>query len=128
MGARPTWDEYFFSIAETMGRRGTCPRAHIGAVLVRDNRILATGYNGAPPDEAHCDDIGCDIITDTTGEHCSRSIHAEVKNIAQAAKHGISVEGATLYLSGNREVCWRCSQILKSAGVTRWKIRLIKSG
>lgn len=123
---RPDWDEYFLDIAYSVGQRATCPRATVGAVIVKDNRILATGYNGAPAGEPHCTDEGC-IIEDG---HCQRAIHAETNAIAQAAKYGISVEGATLYYtdSKGREAdslndltfhCTKCGQLARAAGIVR---------
>jgi len=71
--SRPTWDEYFFSIARAVSLRSTCPRLAVGAVLVRDNRVLSVGYNGAPSGQPHCIDVGCDM----RDGHCVRTIHAE---------------------------------------------------
>lgn len=90
---RPDWDLYFIRIAMEVASRSTCPRAAVGAVIVRDNRILATGYNGAIADEPHCTDVGCIM----EGDHCQRAVHAETNAITQAARHGVSLEGATLY-------------------------------
>lgn len=113
---RPTWDEYFLSIAREVAKRATCPRASIGAVLVVGHRVIATGYNGAASGEAHCLDIGCQM----EDNHCQRAIHAEVNAVGQAAQHGVSTTGATLYLAGDRHikgVCRECQKVLTAAGV-----------
>lgn len=90
---RPNWDLYFIRIAKEVASRSTCPRAAVGAVIVRDNKILATGYNGAPAGEPHCTDVGCMVVD----EHCVRTIHAEENAVIHAREHGVSLEGATLY-------------------------------
>ena len=123
---RPDWDTYFISIAKEISQRATCPRAHVGAVIVKNNRILATGYNGAPAGEPHCTDEGCQMVDD----HCQRAIHAETNAIAQAAKHGVSVDGATLYywdskgryaqsIDELRVHCEKCGQLAAAAGIAR---------
>lgn len=116
---RPSWDEYFLGIAKEVASRSTCPRASVGAVIVRDNRILSTGYNGAAPGEPHCSEVGCLM----ENEHCQRAIHAETNAVAQAAKFGIAVQGATLYywdsLGRPVESCVKCSQVMKAAGIIR---------
>jgi len=116
---RPTWDEYFMEIASVVAKKSTCPRASVGAVIVRNNRILATGYNGAPPGESHCIDEGCIM----ENNHCQRAIHAETNAVAQAANIGISINGATLYywdsLNRTAESCTKCSQVMKAAGISR---------
>ena len=98
---RPTWDEYFLQLARQAATRSTCLRRQVGAVLVRDKRILATGYNGAPRGVAHCLDVGClrDQLGIPSGERheLCRAIHAEQNAIIQAAVHGVAIEGATLY-------------------------------
>lgn len=113
---RPNWDEYFISIAREVARRATCPRAKVGAVIVKDHRIISTGYNGAPAGEPHCCDVGCDIVND----HCCRTIHAEVNAVGQAARFGLPIEGATVYFwdSLNRpSFCYNCEQVMKAAGI-----------
>jgi dCMP deaminase len=113
---RPDWDEYFKRIAEVVATRATCPRASMGAVIVsKENRILSTGYNGSPPNEPHCLEVGC-LMED---DHCQRSLHAEVNAVAHAAKAGISLEGARIYLSGIRPLCRECQKVLTAAGVKR---------
>lgn len=113
---RPDWDTYFINIADEVAQRSTCPRAQVGAVIVKDNRIIATGYNGAPAGEAHCIDIGCDVVH----EHCQRAIHAEVNAVCQAAKFGLSVDGATLFYFDSLErpvSCPNCLQVMQAAGI-----------
>jgi dCMP deaminase len=110
---RPGWDEYFMHIARTVATRATCPRASVGAVLVRKHRILTTGYNGAPRGVAHCTEAGCIIAN----EHCLRATHAEANAVVQGALHGVSVEGATAYCT--HQPCVNCSKLLISAGIAK---------
>ena len=112
-GERPSWDAYFMELAEVVAKRSTCPRRHVGAVLVRDRRILATGYNGAPPGFPHCTEVGC-LMQDG---HCVRTIHAEANAILQAALHGVTVRGSTLYTTATP--CLHCAKLLIGAGVVR---------
>ncbi|MGB4594046.1 MAG: cytidine/deoxycytidylate deaminase family protein [Coriobacteriia bacterium] len=116
---RPSWDEYFMAIAEQVSGRATCMRRSIGAVLVKDKRILATGYNGVPSGLAHCEDVGCiretrGIPSGTQHELC-RGIHAEQNAVIQAARHGIPIDGATVYCT--HQPCVLCAKILINAGV-----------
>lgn len=110
---RPGWDDYFMGVAETVGTRATCPRASVGAVLVRDHRILTTGYNGAPRHVAHCTEVGCEMV----GGHCIRAVHAEANAIVQAALHGVGLAGATAYCT--HQPCINCAKLFISAGVIR---------
>ena len=112
---RPAWDETWYAVAETMAQRATCPRASVGAVIVRDNHLISTGYNGAIKNSPHCTDIGCDI----QDGHCQRAIHAEVNAVADAARRGVSLEGAKLYLysSPDQPPCRECQEVLRAAGV-----------
>lgn len=114
---RPDWDEYFLGIAKAVAARSTCPRASVGAVIVRDNRIISTGYNGAPSGEPHCLDAGCLVVNG----HCQRVIHAETNAVAAAARFGLPVQGATLYFWASPEVesCPKCVQVMKAAGIVR---------
>ena len=119
--ARPTWDEYFMEITHLVARRSTCLRRQVGAVLVKDKNILATGYNGAPSGIAHCLDVGClreqmGIPSGERHELC-RGLHAEQNAIIQAAKHGTSIEGATLY--STTMPCIICSKMIINAGIRR---------
>ena len=110
---RPSWDEYFLSIAREVATRSTCERRHVGAVLVKERRILTTGYNGSPPGQEHCTQIGC-LIEDGK---CIRTLHAEQNAIAQAALHGVSTKGATLY--GTCRPCHVCARMVVGAGISR---------
>lgn len=121
MKRRPSWDEYFIEVCEVVARRSTCLRRAVGAILVREKRILATGYNGAPSGLPHCHEIGC--LRETEGipsgqrhELC-RGLHAEQNALVQAARHGISVRDSTLYCT--TEPCVLCSKMLINAGITR---------
>lgn len=110
---RPTWDEYFTGIAEAVSVRASCPRASVGAVLVsEDHRVLSTGYNGAPAGEPDCLEAGCDL----QDEHCQRALHAEVNAVAFAARHGVPIRGARIYVTG-KAICRECSKVLRAAGV-----------
>ncbi len=100
-------------VARTVATRATCPRASVGAVLVRDHRILTTGYNGAPRHVAHCTEIGCELV----GGHCVRSTHAEANAVVQGALHGVQLDGATAYCT--HQPCVHCAKLLISAGVKR---------
>jgi len=110
---RPSWDEYFMDIASEVAKRSTCPRLQVGAILVRDRRILTTGYNGAPAGTAHCTEVGCKMVNG----HCIRTVHAEQNAIIQAALHGVSTQGSTLYTT--HEPCQICTKMLINAGVVK---------
>ena len=121
MCARPSWDEYFLDIIELIKQRSTCIRRQVGAIIVKDKRILATGYNGAPTGCAHCIDIGClrDELGIPSGERheLCRALHAEQNAIAQAAQHGISVDGATIYVT--HQPCVMCAKMIINSGIKR---------
>ncbi len=108
---RPSWDEYFLEIAKVVAKRSTCDRAHVGAVIAKNKVILSTGYNGAPRGLVHCDDVGHEIV----GGHCIRTIHAEANAIAQAAKNGTQIEGASIYLTISP--CYDCFKMMVNAGI-----------
>jgi dCMP deaminase len=110
---RPTWDKYFINIALAVAERSTCDRAHVGAVLVRDKRILTTGFNGSPSGQPHCDTHG-HLLVDG---HCVRTIHAETNAIIQAALHGVSTKDATCYVT--HFPCINCTKSLINAGIIR---------
>jgi dCMP deaminase len=119
MTQRPPWPVYFMDIAELVSRRSTCLRRSVGAVAVKDKRILATGYNGAPSGIPHCLDVGClreqeGVASGERHELC-RGIHAEQNVIIQAARHGVSIEGAALYCTNLP--CVICSKMLINAGI-----------
>jgi len=118
---RPSWDEYFMGITEMVAQRSTCLRRKVGAILVRDKRIIATGYNGAPAKVSHCLDIGClreqqGIPSGERHELC-RGLHAEQNAIIQAALHGFSIEGSTLYCTNMP--CSICSKMLINARIEK---------
>jgi dCMP deaminase len=110
---RASWNEYFTRIAVEVATRATCPRKHVGAVLVRDKSILATGYNGSVRGMPHCEVVGCLMVEG----HCARTVHAEVNALAQAARHGVRVDGATAYVTAFP--CWICAKALFNAGIAR---------
>lgn len=110
---RPSWDEYFLKLAMLASERATCPRMHVGCVLVKDRFVLATGYNGSLPGQPHCDDVGCLIVDN----HCVRTNHAEINALVQAARHGVNVIGATAYITNMS--CTTCAKALIAAGIKR---------
>jgi dCMP deaminase len=119
---RPSWDEYFLSLVREVGKRATCDRGKSGAIIVRDKRILCTGYVGAPPGLPHCDEAGhlMKKVIDEDGtikQHCVRTIHAEQNAIIQAAKYGIKIEGSTLYCT--MEPCRVCAMLIIGVGIKR---------
>lgn len=105
--------EYFVGHAQLAAARGTCDRAKVGAVLVRDKRVIAEGYNGAPPKQKHCSEVGCDDAG--RGGGCGRTTHAEANVIAFAAKHGIRTDGATMYTT--MSPCVDCAKLIVAAGI-----------
>lgn len=116
---RPTWDEYFLKIADFVSERSTCLRRSVGAILVKDKKILATGYNGAPANITHCDKAGCirkklNIPSGERHELC-RGLHAEQNALLQAALHGNSVKNAILYATN--QPCIICAKMLINAGI-----------
>lgn len=117
---RPSWDEYFMEIVETVKTRSTCLRRHVGAIIVREKHILATGYNGAPAGCKHCLEVGCireqmNIPSGQRHELC-RASHAEQNAIVQAARHGVSIDGATIYVTA--QPCVICTKLIINAGIT----------
>jgi len=119
---RSDWDRYFCDLATVVSTRGTCDRKQVGAVLVLHQRVIATGYNGALPGEPHCDDVGHDLVEtlDALGRpapNCVRTVHAEANAVAQAARFGLALGGATAYV--NTYPCWPCFRLLVSAGIAR---------
>ena len=113
MSHRASWDEYFMRIAVEVSSRATCDRKHVGAVIVRDKCILATGYNGSIRGLSHCDEDG-HMMEDG---HCVRTIHAEANAIIQAAKNGVMIDGATIYVTASP--CWNCFKQITNAGLRR---------
>lgn len=120
MNARPSWDTYFVQIAHLVATRATCQRRSVGAVIVRDRRILATGYNGSPRGISHCPadgplhdaPLGC-----MRAGHCIRALHAEQNALLQAAMIGIACEGATIYVTC--QPCNMCAKMIINAGIKR---------
>ena len=116
---RPSWDDYFMNIAAQVASRSTCTRRHIGALVVRDKRILATGYNNVPSGLEHCTVKGClrDELGIPSGERheLCRGIHAEQNAVVQAAKYGISIDGASMYTT--TQPCILCGKIMINAGI-----------
>lgn len=119
MTDRPSWDRYFMDIVELVSMRSTCLRRRVGAILVRDRRILATGYNGAPSGIMHCAERGClrDQMNIPSGERheLCRGLHGEQNAVIQAALHGVGIKGATLYCSNHP--CIICSKMIINAGI-----------
>ena len=116
---RPDNDEYFMEMAQLVAKRSTCLRRHVGAVLVKDKRVLSTGYNGSPKGTLHCEVKGCireqmNIPSGTRHELC-RGVHAEQNAIIQAAYFGVSVDGSTIYTT--TFPCSMCAKILINAGI-----------
>jgi len=118
---RPSWDEYFMDIVELIKTRSTCLRRQVGALIVKDKRILATGYNGAPTGCSHCSDVGClrDKLNVPSGQRheLCRAIHAEQNAIVQAAYSGTSVNGGTLYVTV--QPCVMCAKMIINAGIKK---------
>ncbi|TBR17754.1 cytidine deaminase [bacterium] len=116
---RISWDEYFMQIAHLVSQRSTCLRRKVGAVIVKDKRMLATGYNGAPSGLAHCLDIGClrEKLKIPSGERheLCRGLHAEQNAVIQASLYGISVKGATFYVTN--QPCIICAKMLINSGI-----------
>jgi dCMP deaminase len=111
---RPSWDDYFMAVVKIIAARGTCNRLYAGSVLVKDNRIIATGYNGSPPGLPHCDDVG-HLLEEG---HCVRTIHGEHNSILQAAKQGgTSTDGSTMYTKYSP--CIHCTKYIIAAGIKR---------
>lgn len=111
--SRPSWDEYFMQIARDVSTRATCNRRLVGAVIVYDRRILTTGYNGAPHGLPHCTEVGCKM----QDGHCIRTLHAEANAIIQGALNGVSLRGASLYVTC--QPCNSCAKMIINAGIRR---------
>lgn len=119
---RPSWDEYFQNLVQVVGTRSTCSRGRSGCVIVKDKRLLTTGYVGSPIGGAHCDDAGHEMhsVIHENGEqtrHCIRTAHAEQNAIANAARFGVALEGATLYCQ--MTPCYVCAKMIINAGIKR---------
>jgi dCMP deaminase len=110
---RVEWDEYFMGIAGHVSYRATCPRKSVGAVIVRDRMILSTGYNGSISGGDHCTDVGC-MMEDG---HCVRTVHSEANAIIQAAKNGVRIDGAAIYVTASP--CWFCFKLIVNSGLKK---------
>jgi dCMP deaminase len=110
---RADWHTYFMNIARQVATRSTCDRKHVGAVIVRAKTILSTGYNGSIRGLAHCDEVG-HLMEDG---HCVRTVHAEANAIAQAARNGVAIDGAEIYITASP--CWGCFRLLANSGIQR---------
>lgn len=108
---RKNWDEYFMDIAFMVKERSTCPRLHVGALIVKDKRIKGTGYNGSPSSLEHCEDVGCLMIDN----HCKRTIHAEVNAIMECSPE--ERKEATIYITA--QPCMECSKLIIASGISR---------
>lgn len=124
MDKRPSWDEYFMEIMHTVSKRATCDRGRSGCVIAKDNQLLVSGYVGSPVGLKHCDEDGHILKKvmhidegDRISEHCVRTVHAEQNAICQAAKRGISIEGATLYC--RMTPCRTCAMLIINCGIKR---------
>lgn len=118
---RPSWDDYFMEMTKLTATRSSCLRRHVGAVLVKDTRVIATGYNGAPAGVTHCEVTGClrqklNVPSGERHELC-RGLHAEQNAIIQAALYGVSTEGATLYCT--TKPCSICTKMIINAKITK---------
>lgn len=119
---RPTWDEYFLEVQRAVAKRGTCDRGRSGAVIAKDRQILSTGYVGSPAGLMHCDEVG-HLFKDTVHDdghvsrHCVRTAHAEMNAITNAAKRGVSIDGATMYC--NMTPCRTCAMAIINGGIKR---------
>ena len=119
---RPDWDEYFLTLLDQIAARATCDRGKSGCIIVKDKRILCTGYVGSPSGLPHCDEVGHLLkkVIDEDGvirQHCTRTIHAEQNAICQAAKHGIELDSTTLYCT--MEPCRVCAMLIISVGIKK---------
>ena len=118
---RPSWDEYFLEIMDTVGKRASCDRGRSGCVIVKDNRMLATGYAGSPAGTKHCDEVGHEmnkVVYEDGREsmHCVRTAHAEQNAIVHAARVGIALLGGTMYC--NMTPCYACAKMIINSGIT----------
>lgn len=119
---RPSWDEYFMEVANAISKRATCDRGRSGCVIAKDRQILVTGYVGSPRGLPHCDEVGHQMKKmmhedGSTTQHCVRTVHAEQNAISQAARRGISIDGATLYC--RMTPCRTCAMLIINCGIVR---------
>ena len=111
--ARASWEEYFMNIAKEVATRSTCDRKHVGAIIARDKTILSTGYNGSIRGMPHCDEVGHMM----ENEHCVATIHAEANAVLQAAKNGVMIDKAEVYITASP--CWPCFKMMANAGIKK---------
>ncbi|MGP1414633.1 MAG: deoxycytidylate deaminase [Treponema sp.] len=119
---RPSWDEYFMEVCRAIAKRATCDRGRSGCVIAKDHQLLVTGYVGSPRGLPHCDEVGHLFKTmkhedGSQTKHCVRTVHAEQNAICQAARRGISIDGATLYCK--MTPCRTCAMLIISCGIVR---------
>jgi len=110
---RVSWEQYFMNIAHEVATRATCDRKRVGAVIVRNRTILSTGYNGSIRGLPHCSEVGHMMVN----SHCVRTVHAEANAIVQAARNGVAIEGAEIYVTASP--CWECFKLIANAGIKR---------
>ncbi len=110
---RASWNRYFMNLAVQAATRSTCPRKHVGAVIVRDKSVLSTGYNGSIRGADHCTDVGCMMVNG----HCIRTVHAEANALIQAAAHGVRLEGSEIYVTASP--CFDCFKLIANAGIRK---------
>ncbi|MEL0163520.1 MAG: cytidine/deoxycytidylate deaminase family protein [Candidatus Heimdallarchaeota archaeon] len=113
MVKRPEWNEYFGEITKQVALRSTCVRKKVGAIIVKDKNIISTGYNGSIRGLEHCETVGCLMMEG----HCTRTIHAEANAIIQAAKHGLMIDTAEIYISASP--CFNCFKLIANSGITK---------
>lgn len=113
MMKRLTWEQFFMAQSHLLALRSTCTRLSVGATIVRDQRIIAGGYNGSISGGAHCIDVGCHVVDN----HCVRTIHAEVNALLQCAKYGSPVDGASMYVT--HFPCLNCTKAIIQAGIRK---------
>jgi len=124
---RPSWDEYFMDVMDAVSKRATCDRGRSGCVIAKDKMLLASGYVGSPKGAPHCDDVGHlmkEVVNEdgTSSRHCMRTAHAEANAICQAAKNGISIDGATLYC--RMTPCRNCAMMIVNSGIARVVVQM----
>ena len=113
MTQRASWEQYFMNIAKEVATRSTCDRKHVGSLIVRDKTILSTGYNGSIRGMPHCDEAGHLM----ENGHCVATIHAEANAVLQAAKNGVMINGAEVYITASP--CWSCFKMLANTGIKK---------
>jgi dCMP deaminase len=110
---RVSWEKYFMNIAIEVATRSTCDRKNVGAVIVREKTILSTGYNGSIKGLPHCDEVGCEMVDG----HCVRTTHAEANAIVQAAKNGVRIDSAEIFVTASP--CYNCFKLIANAGIKK---------